>query len=174
MVAQIEALNAFEASLRQGYNMLHSEWTMISNWKNGEFNLHQNYYASLSKVNPVVKSSLDLSVIQSQQLSIISQFNSITNVSGLTTDEQSYVHAVAKNTLSQCNSDMDELQKVLQNGTLQMSDDDRIKRVNQLAASIQDKYLFTCYFITQVKLLTLSRLQEADQLQTERGLYGID
>lgn len=174
MVAQIEALNAFETSLRQGYNMLHSEWTAIGNWKNGEFNLHQNYYASLSNVNPVVKSSLDLSVIQSQQLSIISQFNSIASVTGLTGNEQGYVNSVARNTISQCNSDLTELQKVLANGTLQMSDDERIKRVNQLTASIQDKYLFTCHFTVQVKLLALSRTQEADQLQTERSVYGIN
>jgi len=173
MEAQIAALHAFETSVRQGYNMLHSEWTTISNWKNGEFNLHQSYYTSLSNVNPVVKGCVNMTTIQSEQQSIISQFNSITKVNGLTTGELSYVNVVAQNTISQCNSDLDELQKVLTSGSLQMSDDERIKRINQLTASIQDKYLFTCHFTAQVKLLALSWTQENDQLQTERSIYGI-
>lgn len=173
MVQQIAALNAFETSMRQGYNMLHSEWTAIGNFKNGEFGLHQSYYTSLSQVNPVVKNSTDLTGIQSQQQSIISQFNAISNVNGLTANEQTYVQMVSQQVISQCNADLGELQKVLANGTLQMSDDERIKRISQLTASIQDKYLFTCHFITQVKLLALSRTQDNDQLQTERSLYGI-
>jgi len=173
MEAQIAALNAFEASIRQGYNMLHSEWTAIGNWKNGEFNLHQSYYTSLSRVNPVVKNSIDRGAVQSQQQSIISQLNSIANVNGLTVSEQRYINIVAQNVISQCNTDLDELQKVLAPGQLQMSDDERIKRINRLAASIQNKYLFTCHFTEQVRLLVLSRAQDNDQIQTERGLYGI-
>jgi len=173
MEAQIAALNAFETSVRQGYTMLHSEWTAISSWKNGEFNLHQSYYTSLSTVNPVVKSSVNLSAIQSDQQSIISQFNSVASIQGLTTNEQIYVNTVAQNVIGQCNSDLDELQKVLANGKLQMSDNERIKRINQLTAGIQDKYLFTCHFTAQVKLLATERLQDDDQTQTERSLYGI-
>jgi len=173
MEAQIAALNAFETSVRQGYNMLHSEWTAIGNWKNGEFNLHQSYYSSLSTVNPIVKSSVNLSTIQSEQQSIVTQFHSISNLDGLLNNEQSYVNAVGQNVIAQCNSDLNELQKVLANGTLQMSDNERIKRIDQLTASIQDKYLFTCHFSTQVKLLAASRLDGSNQIQTERSLYGI-
>ncbi|MDB4925516.1 hypothetical protein [Mucilaginibacter sp.] len=173
LTQQIAALEAFESSMRQGYNMLHSEWTAIGNFKNGEFGLHRSYYTSLSQVNPVVKNSTDLTGIQSEQQSIISQFYSISNLNGLTADEQSYVSLVAQNLMNTCNSDLDELQKVLTAGQLKMSDDERIKRINQLAEAIKDKYLFTCHFTAQVKMLALQRAQENDQLQTERGLYGV-
>src|SRR6185503_17196327 len=76
LTEQIAALNACETSLRQGYNMMKSEWGAIGNFKNGEFNLHQDYYSSLSQVNPQVKNSTDLQAIQAEQQSIISQFNS--------------------------------------------------------------------------------------------------
>lgn len=173
LAQQIAALEAFESSTRQGYNMLHSEWTAIGNFKNGEFGLHQSYYTSLNQVNPVVKNSTDLTGIQSEQQSIISQFNSISNLNGLTADEQSYVSLVAQNLMNACNSDLDEMQKVLTTGQLQMSDDERIKRINQLIEAIKDKYLFTCHFTAQVKILALQRTQENDQLQTERGIYGV-
>lgn len=173
LVQQITALEAFESSTRQCYNMLHSEWTTIGNFKNGEFGLHQSYNTSLSQVNPAVKNSVNVADIQSEQQSIISQFNVIGNLNGLTAKEQSYVSLVTQNIRNACNADLEELQKVLSNGQFQMSDDERIRRINQLTGAIKDKYLFTCHFTAQVKILALQRTQENNQLQTERGLYGV-
>src|ERR1700743_1833823 len=71
MVAQIEAMNAFIQSTEQGYKMLHNEWSMIGNWKNGELGLHQTYYSSLSNVNGTVKNDPDVATIQSEQQTIL-------------------------------------------------------------------------------------------------------
>lgn len=171
---QLTALIAFENSVRQGYNMLHNEWSSIANWKNGEFGLHQTYYTSLSQVNPVVKNATDLTTIQAEQQSIISQFNGISNVIGLTANEQTYIGTVQQNVLSQCSRDMTDLQNVLTPGKLVMSDDERIIRINKLAAAIKDKYLFICHFTAQVKLLAASRTQDTNEVQTLNQLYGIN
>jgi hypothetical protein len=173
LTQQIAALTAFENSMRQGYNILNGEWTTISNFKNGEFSLHQSYYTSLSQVNPVVTNSAGLTSIQTEQQSIISQFNAINNLSGLTADEQKYVSLVAQNLMNACNADLDELNKVLTAGQLQMSDDERIKQVNQLTEALKDKYLLTCHLTAQVKMLALQRTQQNNQLQVERRFYGI-
>jgi len=172
MEQQIAALTAFESSVRQGYNMLHNEWSSIAGWKNGELGLHQTYYSSLSQVSPVVKNSTDLTTIQSEQQSISSQFNSISNVSGLTANEQTYIGNVQQNVLSQCNEDMTDLQNVLTPGKLVMSDDERILRINKLTTAIKDKYLFTCHFTAQVKLLAAERTQDTNEVQTLNQLYG--
>lgn len=169
---QLSALIAFESSVRQGYNMLHNEWSSIANWKNDEFGLHQTYYTSLSQVNPVVKNATDLTTMQSEQQSIISQFNAISSVNGLTANEQAYIGSVQQNVLNQCNQDITDLQNVLTPGKLVMSDDERIQRINKLAAATKDKYLFTCHFTSQVKLLAVSRTQDNNEVQTLNQLYG--
>lgn len=169
--AQVAALNAFETSMRQGYNMLHSEWSMIGNFKNGEFTLHQSYYNSLSAVNPVVKSSVNVSTLQAEQQSIISRFNAIGNLTGLTTDEQTYIASVRQNVINQCSKDLDDLQTVLTANQLVMSDDERIKRINQITAAIKDKYVFTCSFTSQVKILAAQRGQETNVNSTLNQLY---
>jgi len=110
--------------------------------------------------------------MQSEQQSIISQFNSISNVNGLTASEQTYIGNVQQNVLSQCSRDMTDLQNVLTLGNLVMSDDERIQRINKLAAAIKDKYLFTCHFTAQVKLLAASRTQDNNEVQTLNQLYG--
>lgn len=172
LTQQIAALQAEESSLRQGYAMLKSEWTAIGNFKNGEFGLHQSYYNSLSAVNPIVKNSTDLTTIQAEQQSIISQFNAISSLPGLMTTEQTYIAGVRQNVINQCNKDLDDLRTVLTAGQLVMSDDERIKRINQITAAIKDKYVFTCSFTDQVKILAAQRNQETQTNNTLNQVYG--
>jgi hypothetical protein len=174
LTEQIAALNACETSIRQGYNMLHSEWSAIGNFKNGEFGLHQDYYNSLSQVNPLVKNSTALPTIQAEQQSIISQFNSIQHISGLSVSDQAYIGRVQQNIIALCNKDLSDLQAVLSSGGLAMTDDERIKRINQLTAAIKDKYLFTCSFCVQVRLLAIQHNQDNQNMQTLNQLYGIN
>ncbi|OCX52778.1 hypothetical protein BEL04_00110 [Mucilaginibacter sp. PPCGB 2223] len=171
MAAQIEALNAFETSMRQGYAMMKGEWTAISNWKNGEFGLHQDYYTSLSTVNPQVKNDPDVATIQSEQQAIISLFSALQGIPGLLPYEQSYVQSVAQNILKHCDADLQRLQKVLESDTLTMSDDERLKEIAKLQADMLDKYRFTQSFCNSVRLLVIARNQEMNEVQTLNQYY---
>ncbi|MBS1503476.1 MAG: hypothetical protein JST32_15515 [Bacteroidetes bacterium] len=174
LVQQIAALNAFEASVRQGYNELKSDWTAIGNWKSGEYTLHVGYYNSLNQVNPVVLQTADNATIQAQQQSIISQFAALLGLDGLTADERAYVTRVQQAVLMDCAQAMDELRTVLTPGTLVLSDDERIKRVAKVADEVQDQYEFTCHFAVQVHLLAAQRGRENNDLQNLLPLYGND
>ncbi len=174
LTQQIAALNACETSIRQGYNMLKGEWTTIGNFKNGEFGLHQSYYTSLSTVNPQVKSSPDISSIATEQQNIISMLNAVQQVAGLTTDEQGYIQTVAQNIINECAKDLDKLNSVLKNGTLQMSDDERLKQIHNVQAAMLDKYQFTQSFCNTVRLMATQRNQDSNETQTLNKLYGIN
>lgn len=171
---QIAALNACEVQCRQGYLMLKNEWGSIKNWKNSEYALHSTYYNSLSQVNPQVKNSTDISSIQSEQQSIIGQFSGLNGRAGLTAQEQTYIGTVQQNLLAELNKDLTELQTVLTSGALVMSDDERIKRINKLTAAINDKYLFTCTFCRQVRVLLLQRNVDGNDAAEIGNLYGIN
>jgi capsule polysaccharide export protein KpsE/RkpR len=170
---QIAALKAEEISLRQGYDMLKSEWNAIAGFKNGEFSLHQGYYQSLSEVKPEVRSSANLSAIQAEQQSVISQLNAIRNLNGLADNEQAYVSEVSQNLVAQLNRDLDDLQSVLTTGELQMGDDERIRRLQRISASIKDKYVFTCSFCRKVQLLCAQRQQDNHEMETLRRYYEV-
>lgn len=174
LTQQIAALNACETSIRQGYNMLKGEWTSIGNFKNGEFGLHQSYYTSLSTVNPQVKSSPDISSITTEQQYIIAMLNAVQQVAGLTADEQGYIKTVAQNIFNECAKDLDKLNSVLKNGTLQMSDDERLKQIHSVQAAMLDKYQFTQSFCNSIRLMAAQRNQESNETQTLNKLYGIN
>ena len=115
-----------------------------------------------------------MTAIQSEQQSIIRQFNAISNLSGLSAAEQAYIKNVAQNLMSECNKDLEELQTVLTPGKLVMSDDERIKRINKVTASIKDKYVFSCSFCTKVRVLAVQRVKDSNSNSTLQKLYGIN
>ncbi|HEY9002022.1 MAG TPA: hypothetical protein VIM89_11765 [Mucilaginibacter sp.] len=171
LVLQIEALNAFQNSVRQGYNELHNDWWAIKDWKNGEYALHTGYYNSLNLVNPVVAQYADKSGIQTEQQSIISQFVALSGLDGLTPDEQIYIGTVQRTVLSDCSKTMTDLQNALTAGKLAMSDDERIKRIAKDDDEIKDQYEFTCHFCNQVRLLAAQRNAEQNEFLNLNPLY---
>ncbi len=106
---QVAALNACETGIRQGYSIFKTEWGSVSNFKNAEFGLHQGYYNSLSQVNPNIRNATDITTIEAQQQSIISQFNTINALSGLTPQEQTYIGTVQQQVIAECAKDFNRL-----------------------------------------------------------------
>jgi hypothetical protein len=172
MEQQLTALIAFESSVRQGYNMLHSEWSAISNWKNGELGLHSTYYISLNNVNSQVKNDPDVTAIQTEQQAIINLLNAVQSLSGLQSFEQSYVQSVSQSLLKGCNDDLQQLQQVLKDGTFSMSDDERLQQIAKIQASMLDKYQFTQSFCNSIRLLVIQRNRENNEVQTLKQWYG--
>lgn len=171
MALQIAALNAFQQSAWQGYQILHNEWSAIGNWKNGELGLHQTYYTSLSQVNPVVKSDPDIGSLQSEQEAIVELWNAAGHVPGLQPGEQSYVQRVRDHLLKDCSADLRQLQQLLQNGSLTMSDDERLKGIARLQADMLDKYWFTQGFCNSVRLLVVQRNAESNEVSNLNPFY---
>jgi hypothetical protein len=163
LVQQIAALNAFESSVKQGYNKLHSDWWAIKGWKSGEYTLHSDYYNSLSEVNPVVAGFNDKSGLQAEQQSILSQFAGLSGLNGLTAEERTYIGSVLQVVLLDCDRSMADLQNVLTPGVLVLSDDERMNRIAKDDAEIKDLYEFSCHFCAQVRLLAAQRNSEQNE-----------
>jgi len=169
---QIAAYNAFEAELKQGYGVIKNGINGIASINTAELNAHSSYYASLKQPSAQVKNSTLLPDITQWQQVIISQFNSLSQVNGLTSDEQSYINGVQTGVLKNCNSDLTDLQNLMATGTLRMTDDQRLKRLAKIHKSMQGKYEFTLNFCNTVRLLGIQRQQGANETQTLKNLYG--
>jgi len=169
---QIAAFNAFESELKQGYGVIKNGLSGIRDINTAELNLHSTYYQSLTQPGQQVKSSTQVPDIIGWQSSIISQFTSIDQVAGLTPDEQSYISTVQANLLKNCNQDMTDLQNLLAAGNLQMTDDERLKRMAKIHTAMLDKYQFTQSFCNSVRLLAAQRQQNTNDTQTLKNLYG--
>lgn len=166
---QIAAYQAFESELKQGYNVVKHGLNGIRDINIAELNAHTAYYTSLSQVSPAVKNSSQVQDILGWQTAIVNSFNSPFN--GLTGDEQNYVAAVKTDLFAECNRDLTDLQNLLAAGTLQMTDDQRLKRLAQIHAAMLDKYRFTRSFCNSVRLLAAQRQQGVNDTQTLKTWY---
>jgi hypothetical protein len=160
---QIAAYNAFESELKQGYNVIKDGLSGIQAINVAELNAHSAYYASLKQPASAEKNSTQVQDILQWQTDIVNSFNQ--SFTSLTTDEQSYISTVKNNLFAECNKDLADLQNLL-NTTLQMTGDQRLKRLAKIHTDMQDKYQFTASFCNSVKLLVAQRQSGINQIQT--------
>ena len=174
---QIAALGVYTKDLKSGYKTVSNGLNTIHDAKNGEFNLHQAYFNSLSNVNPAIKNDPKVNGILTYQTEITTCFNNMfTKVNGskqITADESNYLKTVYNNLLGECNKDLDELSLVITNGKVKMTDDERIKRIDKLHTDMQDKYQFAQSFTNQAIVLIVQRTHQQNDMQTLQQLYQV-
>lgn len=168
-LAQIAAYRLFESELKQGYNVIRHGLGGIRDINTAELNAHSSYYQSLVQVNSALKDDPRLAEIPQWQREINGSFNQ--PVKGLTGDEQAYRANVKTAVLKGCNDDLTDLQHLMQEGDLQMTDDERLQRLAKIHASMLDKYEFTQRFIATARLLVAQRQHEINDTQTLIKLY---
>jgi hypothetical protein len=166
---QIAAYNALESEIKMGYGVVKNGLSGIASINTAELNAHTAFYNSLRTPSSAVKNSTQVKDILNYQQYINIAFSQ--SFSGLTNDETNYVTAVKNNVFNDCNKDLADLQNLLATGKLQLSDDERLKRLNAIHASMLEKYQFSQSFTNSIKLLTTSRGQESNDAQTLTKLY---
>jgi hypothetical protein len=171
---QIAALAELGIEVKHGYSVAKAGLTTIGNYTGMEYGLHGDYFGSLKAVSPAVKNDSDLPAIRADQQEIIAAFNGLPSLSALTISEQAYVASVRSGVLADCGRDMDELTLVVTPGKLELTDDERLKRLHRVYLSMQDRRVFARAFSVRVALLTGQRVEEQSGCNTLNHLYGID
>src|SRR5580693_2661555 len=77
LVSQIAAYEVFQSTLTQGYTIADTGLTFIGNMTGDEFDLHTNYFHSLTVVSPAVAGYSRIADIISYESAIISNFKKV-------------------------------------------------------------------------------------------------
>ncbi|HLX93159.1 MAG TPA: hypothetical protein VKR32_15855 [Puia sp.] len=157
LVEQIAAYEVFDADVAKGYGIAQSGLGFIGDTTAGELALHTAYYRSLETVNPSVAGYARIAAIMSMASAIVEGFGNLAQVPGTTGAESDYLGLVSRNLIAKCNSALDELAGVLTYNDYTMTDDQRIRRIDALYASVADQYAFSQSFLSEVKLLAGER-----------------
>lgn len=175
LVEQIGALKAYSEVVNKGYDIAHNGLTNVSSNKEGDYRLHSNYFLSLWKVRPDIKSYSKVVCTYSMKTDIEKQYRLIkSSITGFLNDkEKSYVNSVYADLVSGCNALADELQMITNDDQLQLKDDERIQRIDEIYFQMQDRYRFSQSFANEIKLLVLGRLREGNDINKFYSLYGI-
>lgn len=177
LLQQIAALKVYLGYAKKGYTIVTSGVNTIRNIKNGELNLHWDFFNRLKKVNPAIRKYAKVADIIAFQVKIIKQtkitIQQIRETKQFTEAELDHCKQVFDNLLNECMKTVEELILVTTSGKLEMKDDERLKRIDRLYADVQDKYSFACAFSEDMALLTVQRLGEQMEINRSKLINGI-
>ncbi|QKJ32832.1 hypothetical protein HQ865_24770 [Mucilaginibacter mali] len=177
MVAQIAQYELYLGALKTAYHVSETGLNTAHDLKNGTFHLHNAYLSSLEQVNPLIRNSPKgkaIADLNSQTLKLFAdEADWQRQQKLLTTTEMTYLQKVRDNLAAKCQLDMDELLLVLTPGKLQLTDAQRLERLDKIYDRMKDKYAFAGSFTAQCRKLALNRKQHRQDNDQLKKLYGI-
>nr|WP_294895092.1 hypothetical protein [uncultured Pedobacter sp.] len=171
LLEQIAAFKMYAAYLKKGYDITSSGLNTIKDFTNGEFNLHQTFITSLKAVNPVIRKHHQVAEIIIMQLSINKALNAITGSDDLSGSNSQYLQSVSNHVKDECEKDLEDLLLVISSGKMEMKDEERIRKLDSIYASMQDKSVFAQSFCNAVGLLIHQKEQEGRSLNQIKQWY---
>lgn len=173
LLQQIAALQIFSGYLKQGYQIAHNGLDSVSGSLKIEYGLHGTYYHRMKTAGPLVKNNAMVKEIMAWQQDILEQLAAISQINGMTRAEKSYLEQVRAAVLKDCDQQLNTLQLVVSDGTIEMSDADRIALVTRIHTAMMANYRFAAGFAAQAELYVTRRQQEQNQINAVKQIYGI-
>lgn len=176
LLKQIAALRVYGAFLSKGYSIAKKGLKTIGDLKNGELNLHSTFYSALKIVNPAIRNYEKVGSIVELQLKITKQCNTLENLLSddlFYGDEVSYVKRVFSRLINDCDDSLEFLLQIISDTSLEMDDEERLKRIDVLYEQMLNNYTFSKHFSTEVTTLLKSRERDHKDINNSRLLYQI-
>ncbi|TWR26825.1 hypothetical protein FPZ42_07245 [Mucilaginibacter achroorhodeus] len=177
MTQQIGSLYLYLGAVKSGYQAMHRGLDLAGKFKGGTFGLNTAYYQTLKQVNQVVRKDPKGKLIAELFDEIDHTFDAEIawqkKQQQFKAAELAYLEKVADNLRSQAGKDLDETTDVLTPGKLQLTDQQRLERLDKLYAAMKDKSAFAGSFTAKCRTLALSRLKAKAEREQIQKLYRI-
>lgn len=176
LLEQIVANKVYIEYAKKGYKIVSDGLHTIRDTKKGDFRIHLGHIDSLKIVNPKIKNWIKVADIITYQTRISNTgkqaIDAVRQSRQFTNAELGYCKKVFDNLLEECLKSIDELVMVITNGATEMTDDERIKRIEKIYLDMQDKSSFASSFSNEMSLLVIQRLTEQAELNYSKKLNG--
>lgn len=167
-IKQVVALRAYLEVLKKGYSTVRRGLTTIENIKNGNFNLDRDFFNGLKNVNPAIAGSAKVADIMAFQYYITRDMGRVysfcSSNSDFTAEEVRYVARVHTNLITLTDANISELWIILGRGRAEMSDDERIERIDMIHADMKDKSAFVKAFNNDTRILSVNRAKDRHEI----------
>lgn len=168
LVLNIEKLRQFKQilnDLKAGYQILVKGYGTIKDISEGNFSIHKTFLDGLYAVSPEVRKYRKVIEIIDYQIALVKEykgaFNRLKNTAVFSPEEIKYVGSVYENLFKASLKNLDELTMVLTANQLRMSDEERLKAIDDIHADMEDKLMFLRHFDRKTSTLALQR-EKAD------------
>lgn len=145
LMVQIAALKAYKDQLQKGYNTVKKGTDLISDITSGELSLHTDYFSSLKAVNPEIRQQSRADDIAAWRKYMLEDKKRIEKL--LSENHKLFTDREIKGYMDwyseigkEADHDMDDLKLLLEDGRLELTDEQRLQRIGALYGSMQKKY----------------------------------
>ncbi|WP_431244508.1 TerB family tellurite resistance protein [Flavobacterium sp. P21] len=176
LILNIEKLSQFKkilSDMKKGYEPLSGGYKTVKDMTEGNFSLHKTFLDALMQVSPAVRNYKRVAEIVEYQISIVKEsrngMNRFIKSGNFSGQEINYFEKVYGNLLNQSLRNLDELTMVITADKLRMSDDERLKAVDDIYEQMQDKLLFLRNFNASSNVLALQRSKEKNDVYVSKS-----
>lgn len=177
LLLQIAALQVYIDYAKKGYSAVSKGLHFIGDAKKGELNLHGAYFTSLLKINPRVRNYYKAAEIVSMQFKIMNLYKK--TCADLKAgdlfhgSELDYIERSFKRLLENCSDTLDQLFVLTTDSKLELKDDQRIQRIDELHKTMLEDYNFCISFSRDAKLLALSKAADQKEAKNSNAHYEL-
>ncbi len=171
LLEQVAALKVYAGYLKKGYDIGRSGLTFIKDASKGEFDLHGAFFSSLKTVSPEVRNNVKVAEIIQMQIEVSKTFNVLRSVKGLNPQYITYLDLIRGSLLDECLQDMEELFLIITSGKAELTDDERLVRIDRLHGDMQEKWSFALGISGTFKQLGAERTRELETIKRMEEWY---
>jgi len=169
LIEQIAALKVYADFAARGYKIGREGLSLIGRIKDGDFNLHRDFFGSLKYANPEVRKYprvADILRIQEQIMTTSGDALKVFEKSSLrSAGELAYCRSVYRNLYEECDHDLALLEALIgPGGKLNMTDDERLSRIDGLYSVMGQRLDFTHRFSNGILFLIGNRERELGEI----------
>ena len=163
-VEKLSQLKKILDNMYEGYRIVSKGYNIIKDISEGSFNLHQIFLDGLLQVSPAVKKYEKIPEIIRNQTMLVKEykqaFKNFNRTNLFNAGEIKYLKIVYTNLLSKSLQNLSSLALVLTAGNLRMSEEERLKAIDQIAEDMTDKLNFLRNFNKENNILAVQRGRE--------------
>ncbi|MET6997866.1 hypothetical protein [Chitinophaga defluvii] len=177
LLKQIVLLQQYMGYAKKGYDIAQKGLTTISQIKNGDFSLHSFFFQALKQVNPLIseypKAEALLSSFTWSEATCRNTIRKVNSSGFLSAGDVEYALAVLENVRTENEESINVFLLVITPDKLQLSDDERLKKLDDLYVEVLDRQAFIGSFCDEIGLLEKQRRSDIQDIEVQKVLYGL-
>lgn len=180
LMLNVEKLAQFKSILKQmkqGYDVLSSGYRTVRDLSQGNFTLHRTFLDGLLRVSPAVRRYRKIGGIINMQVRVVEEckagYKGFRVSQLFNPQELQYISGVHDRILRLSLGNLNELLLVLSEQALEMSDDERLSRIDAIYRQMEEKLHFLSHFNTEASILHLQRKKEMTNSHSMKKIQGI-
>jgi len=175
---KLAGLKSILQQMYKGYELINNGYNSVKSVSQGNFNLHQAFLDGLMVVSPTVRKYPKVVAIINDQIELVAEYrsaySSFKRDPHLNPDEVGYMTDVYDHLISASLSNLNMLTTIMADNKLRMSDNERIRAIDQVYTAGHDQLTFLRQFNNNTQTVAIQRARQANDQQTLQKLYGIN